>query len=154
MSTLDSTQVSNTLRRLFGDMANDKQRIGELREKYIKEGLISPDEDLKLAALLLRKAAGVFTHLADTGWHARTARDVVDRVPIVLTSSSSQLTQRFHGGSVLRTEKLQSSATTTLPRRFPCTLSLSLTHARQTQWRRVLMAFLQRLPRSGTTADH
>jgi predicted O-methyltransferase YrrM len=47
MSTLDSTQVANTLRRLFGDMANDKQRIGELREKFIKEGLISPDEDLK-----------------------------------------------------------------------------------------------------------
>ncbi len=39
---------------------------------YSGAGGGQPDEDLKLAALLLRKAAGVFTHLADTGWHTRT----------------------------------------------------------------------------------
>jgi predicted O-methyltransferase YrrM len=54
-STLDNTKVSATLRRLFEDVANDKARIGQLRDKYVREGVISADEDLKQLVVRMSK---------------------------------------------------------------------------------------------------
>lgn len=43
------------------------RRAGEVL--YAGAGSGSPGDDLKMAALMLRRAAGVFTFVADTGAH-------------------------------------------------------------------------------------
>jgi predicted O-methyltransferase YrrM len=60
-STLYHDSVSATLQRLIKDMANDRQRREALVAQMIKDGIVSPDEDLR--QFVIRKSRENYTEL-------------------------------------------------------------------------------------------